>query len=148
MPEFWPADPRPSMVSAPEIIDAHLSYQVDSGYQVRRPRWSRPRRRWTLEYLGLDTFHMRVLRDYVFRHRLGALELSFLHPTAVDVADLVQTTPVALIYLHGLFTGAWVFLSNGPNPSLNGGFFQVTWQAYNVLQLNNTTPNGPNGPCQ
>jgi len=147
MAEFWPSDPRPSAVSAPELIDPSLSYEVDQGYKVRRPKWSRPRRRWTLEYLGLDTLHMRILRDMLLRHRLGALEVSWTHPTALDVAVMQPTTPVRLLYVHGLWTGMWVGISNGPNPSLNGGFFQVTWDTNGSLYLNNTTAQGVQGNC-
>src|SRR5262245_32962125 len=147
MAEFWPSDPRPSAVSAPEIIDPTLQYIVEQGYSIRRPRWSRPRRRWTLEYLGLTTSNMRLLRDMLLRHRLGALEFSWTHPTALDVAVIQPTTPVRLLYVHGLWTGMWVGVSNSPSPGVNGGFFQVTWETSGSLFLNNSTGQGVQGNC-
>lgn len=144
---LYPSSPVPSMVSAPEIIDPSLSFKVDQGYQVSRPRTSRPRRRWQFEYLGLNTANMRVLRNYVMFVRLGALTFDLYHPTAVDVAVCVPTSPVTLQYQHGLYSGWWVGVSNSPNPSLNGGVFQVTVTSGVSVTLNGTTAAGIQDVC-
>src|SRR5262245_42961627 len=142
MAETYPGTPVPSMVSSPEIIDEMWAYASDSGYAFRRAKHSRPRRRYTLEYLGLTVAYVRVLRDFFQRQRLGVTSFAWAHPTAVDVATVQPTTPVTLQYQHGLFTGAWVGVSNSPNTSINGGFFAVTWQTDSSLLLQGTTGSG------
>jgi len=130
------------MVSSPEVLDPMWQYQVDQGYQFRRAKHSRPRLRYTLEYLGLDVTNLRILRDFFQAQRLGVTSFTWVHPTAVDVAQVAATTPVSLTYLHGLWTGAWVVVSNSPNPGINGGSFQITRTAYNQYTLNGTTAAG------
>src|SRR5262245_61824314 len=142
MAETYPGTPVPSMVSSPEIIDEMWSYASDQGYQFRRAKHSRPRRRYSLEYLGLTVPYVRVLRDFFQRQRLGVTSFAWAHPTAVDVAQCQPTTPVQLLYQHGLFTGAWVGISNSPNAGINGGFFPVTWLTDSSLSLNGTTAAG------
>lgn len=136
MAEFYPSLPRPSHISSPEVIDPMLRFATDYGYEVRRTRQSRARFRYTLEYLGATTENLRIVRDFVQRHRLGVQDFPWIHPTAVDVAQCNPTTPVELVYVHGLVTGQWVFVTNTPNPNINGGFFQVTLFAFNGIRLN------------
>src|SRR5262245_41978008 len=112
MAETFPATPAPAMVSSPEVMDPMWQMGVESGYSIRRARWSRPRRRYRLEYLGQSVAYVRLIRDFFQRQRLGVLDFMWFHPTAVDVAQVLATTPVQLQYQHGLVTGQWVGVSN------------------------------------
>jgi hypothetical protein len=143
----YPYTPRPAMVTMPELIDPMLSFSTDQGISVRRPRTSRPRRRWRMDYLGLSTENARLVRDFLQTVRLGVLAFEWLHPTAVDVATVFATTPVHLVYPHGLYTGMWLAVSNSPNPGINGGVFQVTRVAHNDLVLNGSVAAGIAGSC-
>src|SRR6476646_2305018 len=141
----YPLPPAPSHVSPPAIIDPMLSFASDQGYQIRRARTSRPRRRWTLGYLGKSVDDMRQIRDFLQQSRLGALEFAWAHPTAVDKVTVAATTPVTVQWRHGLFTGQWVFIANSPNPSINDQAFQITRFNEITITLNGTTAAGVNG---
>lgn len=145
MAELYYLTPVPSHVSSPEVIDPVHQFTSDAGYSVRRSKASRPRRRWTLDYLGRTSEEVRTFRDFFQRKRLSAFDLSFIHPTAVDVVTVRNTTPVQVIGAHGMVAGQWVFMTATPNSSLNGGFFQVTPFAYNGLSLTGTTGAGIEG---
>ena len=104
MPDF-PTVPVPSSISAPEVIDPMLSFGADMGYEVRRARHSRPRYRYTLEWLGKVTGDMRYIRDFLMQQRLGTLAFRWFHNTAKETGVLVHpTTPVTL----SLPGGAWL----------------------------------------
>lgn len=140
-------DPRPSVVHVAEIIDPSWSYQVDSGYEVRRSKHSRPRHRWTLEYLGLDVGHLRVLRDFIQFARLSAMDIQWRHPTAMDKLLCSPTTPVTIGGYHGMVTGQWMIIFSSPNPSLNNQAWQVTrYDGLNVF-LNGSHAEGIAGLC-
>lgn len=142
---LYPLTPVPSMVSAPEILDDMLSYRVDQGYEVRRAKYSRPRRRWSLEYLGKTTDEMRQIRDFLQQHRLGALDFTWQHPTAFDTALFVPATPQSVFWRHALFTGQWIVVYSSPNPTLVGGAFQVTYIDPITVTLNGTVASGDAG---
>ena len=138
---LYPNTPLPSSVSAPAIIDPVLRYSADSGIEIRRIRTSRPRRRYTLDYLGKTTEEMHYLRDFLMVHRLGVTPFEFLHPTASDDVTFSNTTPVVLtINTHGLITGQWVFIGNAPTP-LNG-LWTVTRINHYQLSLNGSVASG------
>src|SRR5215831_19580341 len=138
----YPNTPRPSAVSAPELIDSMLSFSVGQGYSTRRSRWSRQRRRWTLEYLGLSTANLRILRNFLSYTRLGVLDFDWSHPTALEVATFQPTTPVTVLLNHGLVSGQMVGVSNTPNPGINGGFYTITVTSESSFTLNGTTAAG------
>jgi hypothetical protein len=142
---LYPSAPRPSSVSAPEIIDPALVAQTDQGYAIRRVRWSRPRRRWTLSYLALPTGDLRFLRNFLYGVRLGALDFDWIHPTAIDYGTFQPTTPVRVLLTHGLYSGQWVVVTNTPNPGINGNFFSITTESVNSFFLNGTTAAGIEG---
>lgn len=120
MAEF-PILPRPSSVSAPSIIDPLHRFSVDQGYEVRRTKFSRPRRRYEVIWRGLPTRQYHELRDFVLQHRLGLTPFSWTHPTAYDTVASNNTSPVWLSYAHGLTTGQWIWVTNSqPNTTLNG----------------------------
>jgi len=111
----YPLDPRPASVSAPAIIDESLRFVSDSGYEQRRALHSRPRRRYTLEYLGQDTVHTRVIRDFLQQQRLGVLPFEFVHPTAMDACFIyANSTPVIVQFQHAMVSGQWLGLVQGP----------------------------------
>lgn len=145
MPQF-PIAPVPSHVAAPEVIDPMLSFSVDQGYQVRRVLHSRPRFRYTVEWLGKRTDEMRVLRDFLLQQRLGTLTFSWYHPTGWESNCIVSnTTPIWLGYPtpHGLFTGMSVLLRNPVGPvGLHSAFATVTRVDATQLILNGTTAAG------
>jgi hypothetical protein len=142
---LYPASPVPSEVHPPEIIDPSIEFVSDYGYSIRRPRTSRPRRRWTLDYLGVNTANMRVVRDFLQEVRLGAVDFQWYHPTAIELALFQPTTPVNVLLLHGMTTGMWVGVSNTPNPNINGGVFQITRTTNASFTLNGTTAAGIEG---
>jgi hypothetical protein len=134
--------PVPSSVSAPALIDPSLSFVSDSGYETRRALHSRPRRRYTLDYLGKTTQEMREIRDFLQWHRFGAgpEAISFLHPTAFDNVQATATVPVTLHYAHELVTGQYVWLS-GAAP-LGGRSWRITRLGTYDLSLDGSTAGG------
>lgn len=127
---LFPTNPVPSSVSAPAIIDEILRFQTDSSYEMRRSLHSRPRYRYTLDYLGMSTQQLRFMRDFIQVHRLGAMSVQFLHPTAFETLVAGNSTPVTLTYYHGLVSGAWVNIGFGPAGLLG---------AWPITRLDNTT---------
>jgi hypothetical protein len=122
---IYPLSPTPSSISAAAIIDPMHQYITDQGYEIRRPMHSRGRRQYTVDYLGVNTAQMHVIRDFFQQRRLGALEFEWLHSTAFDTAQYANSTPVACFMQHTLQTGQWVWVnSSSPNTALNG-FWQV-----------------------
>src|ERR1044072_1570936 len=89
---LFPNAPLPSSVSAPAVIDPMLIYQVDQGYSLRRPRTSRPRFRYTVDWLGKRTDDMHIIRTFLLSTRLGALSFSWQHPTASEAVAVTNTT--------------------------------------------------------
>lgn len=127
---LFPTNPVPSSISAPSVIDEILRFSTDSGYEMRRPLHSRPRYRYTLDYLGLYTQQVRFLRDFLQVHRLGAMSFQWLHSTAFEVITAGNTTPVTLSFYHGLVSGMYVNIGSGPAGLLG---------AWPVTRLDNTT---------
>ena len=144
---FYPFSPIPSHISVPAVIDPVLRYSVDQGYEIRRPRYSRPRRRYTLEYLGKTTTELRVIRNFLMMHRLGVTPFEWLHSTAFDNAQVTSTTPVALTFIqHPFVDGDWVYISNAtPNTSINGPH-QILYFDPTAFYLLGTTAGGV-GTC-
>lgn len=122
---LFPLTPLPSSVSAPALVDPVLRFESDQGYVQRRPKRSRPLRRYTLDYLGKTTAEMRTLRDFVMEHRLGGLTCAFYHPTAVDRVVVLATTPVILQYTHGLLTWQYVYIGGSSHPGLVNTYWRV-----------------------
>jgi hypothetical protein len=83
-------------------------------------------RRYTLDYLGKTTAEMRFIRDFVLENRLGGLTCTFYHPTAVDRVTILSSSPVICEYVHGLFTGQYVFVGSSSNTSLSSQVWRVT----------------------
>lgn len=137
---LFPLSPVPSSIAAPSFFDPMLAFSVDSGYELRRPRTSRPRRRFLCEWLGKTTTEMRQIMDFVLEHRLGSLSFEWYHMTAYDTVPASATTPVILTYQHGLVTGQWVAIGSGP-PGLVG-FWPVTRLNATQISLNGTTSAG------
>src|SRR5262245_24685477 len=135
---LFPLSPTPSSVSAPTIIDPMLTFETDQRYSVRRVLTNRPRRRYTVEWLGKHTYEMRQIRDFLLQCRLGAIPFQWLHPTANEFVSAVNTTPALLDYAHGLYTGQWVVVSgSAPSAGLNG-VWQVTRVGPTQIALNGT----------
>src|SRR5262245_25509151 len=126
MPDF-PTAPLPSSVSAPSIVDEVYRYVTDSSYEVRRSKHSRPRRRYTLEYLGKTTHEMRLLRDFFNLQRGGALPFSWWHPTAAETVIFADTTPIIITFTtaHGLMTGQYVGIFESPGGNARNGFYRI-----------------------
>ena len=137
---LFPSTPTPSSVSAPAIIDPMTVFRSDSFYEVRRALASRPRRRYVCEYNGKNVQELHYLRDFLMFHRLGVTAFSWIHPTAYDVVNCTNTTPVWLQYQHGLVTGQWVNISAGPSPLV--GQWQVTRVDSINLILNGSVASG------
>ena len=149
MPDF-PTVPVPSSISAPEVIDPMLRQVQDMGYEVRRARHSRPRYRYTLEWLGKVTGDMRYIRDFLMQQRLGTLAFRWFHNTAKETGVLVHpTTPVTLSFPagHGLYHGMWLVISDpvGVAAGIQGGW-QIHYVDWLTVLLNGSTNQG-NGTC-
>lgn len=147
---FWPLTPLPKSVSAPAYIDPRLTFRSDSGHLIQRPRHSRPRRRYTLSYLGLRTDELRTLTDWLLQARLGALAFGFVHPTAADTVTMHDTTPVWLTFStpHSLYTGFWIWLHSATPPTaMDGNGYRVTRQNATQVTLDGTVAQGPNRPA-
>lgn len=142
---IYPSSPVPSEVHPSEIIDPALVFSTDYGYTVRRVRSSRPRRRWQLDYLGKSTAEMRVIRNFLYSTRNGVLDFQWFHPTAIEVATFVQSTPVSVFLTHGLATGMSVAVNNTPNPFINGNTYTVTVTTDATLYLDGTIGFGIQG---
>ena len=138
----FPLTPVPSSVSVPAITDPVLRFATDSGYELRRPKRSRPLRRFTVEWLGKTTNEMHVIRDFLMTTRMGAIPFQWLHLTGIDFVSVFNTSPVLLAYVHGLFTGQMVFVTNAtPNTAING-LWPITRIDENQLTLDGTVAGG------
>jgi hypothetical protein len=139
--------PIPKHISAPAIIDEVHRFTTDQSHEVRRAKHSRPRRRYVVEWRGIHTGHMRLIRDFLGTCRYGALPFEFLHCTALDTVTVNATSPVSLIYntAHGLLTGQWIGVMSSPGQALNG-FWQVTRIDALRVSLNGSVAQG-SGPA-
>lgn len=142
----YPLTPVPSSISAPASRDPMHQFTTDSGVTLRRAKWSRPLRRYQLDYLGLTTIDWRILRDFLQVQRLGALPFEFVHTTSLDATFYDNTTPVILHMYHTYVTGQWVGIYNStPHVTLNN-YWQITRISPIALSLNGSTAGGA-GTC-
>lgn len=141
----YPVIPKPNIVSAPALIDPLVRFTSDAGYEVRRSRTSRPRRQYTMTYIAKHSGELHTIVDFVQQHRNGAVDFSWIHPTAQDLVTLHDITPVWLSYTtpHGLHTGASLVIFNTePASALEGNAYVVTRQNALQVSLNGTTAPG------
>lgn len=140
----YPAFPVPASVSAPAYIDPLLRFQTDSSTEIRRSRYSRPRRQFVLEYLGRSTHEMRIIRDFLASMRFGTLSFSWWHPTALESCTFTASTPIVLHYTmnHGLLTGQYVGVFESPAGNAANGFWQITSGGTGTILLNGSTSIG------
>lgn len=143
----YPFFPRPASVSAPELIDPMHRFETDQGYELRRSKHRRVRRRYRLEYLDLNTANMRLIRDFLQQQRLGVQPFEWIHVTAYDTVTYLNTTAVFCSLPHQYVTGQWVYVSNSiPHTALNG-IWQLTRVSNVAFYLNGSTAGGA-GSCQ
>jgi hypothetical protein len=143
---FPTGNPLPSQISAPAIIDPMWSMDVDQGYQVRRSKHSRPRRRFVIDWLGRLTEDMHIIRDFLYELRLGVHTCEFLHSTSFDTAQAANTTPIILTYpkAHGYRTGQYLWVTGiGALPTT---IWQLTRLSQTQVALNGSTALGAT-PC-
>jgi hypothetical protein len=131
-------------VSAPAIIDEIYRHNTDSAYEYRRAKHSRPRRRYTLDYLGKTTHEMRLIRDYIGTLRGGTLPTSWWHPTAPETVGFSPTTPIVLQFYtaHGLVTNQMLGVFESPLTNAVNGFWTITRITPYAVSLNNSTSVG------
>ncbi|HEX6827134.1 MAG TPA: hypothetical protein VF077_12525 [Nitrospiraceae bacterium] len=138
---FFPSTPTPSSISAPAIIDPMWRFEADAGIDIRRAKHSRPRRRYVLDYLGKTTTEMRTIRDFLQQQRLGVLAFQWFHSTAIELCTIDgTTTPAGVYFEHGLVTGQWIGIIQGP--AVYNAFWQVTRFSHDALTLNGSAGNG------
>lgn len=143
----YPFTPTPNSIQAPSVIDPMHMFTTDSGVTLRRPKHSRPQRRFQLDYLGKTTGEWRTIRDFLQQHRLGALPFEFLHVTGIENANYRSTTPVIVDMQHAFVTGQWVILYNStPNTALTGGW-RLTRINATAFSLDGSVAGGA-GTCQ
>jgi hypothetical protein len=143
----YPFLPLPNSIQAPAVIDPMHVFESDSGVTMRRPKHSRPQRRYQLDYLGKATWEWRIIRDFFQAQRLGVLPFEFVHHTGLDDAFYDNTTPVIVHMYHTFLTGQWILIYNSaPNTSLNAGW-QITRLSGIAFSLNGSNAGGA-GTCQ
>jgi hypothetical protein len=146
MPVF-PFFPVPSSTSAPAVIDPMHIFESDAGPTLRRPKHSRPQRRYQLDYLGKTTAEWRVIRDFLQTQRLGVMPFEFVHHASIENATFSPTTPVVITLQHVYLTGHWVGIYNATaQPALNN-FWPITRLSSTTFSLNGST-GGFGGTCQ
>lgn len=143
MPDY-PQTPVPSSVSAPEYIDEILRFSTDSGYEVRRAKHSRPRRRFVLDYLGKSTSEMHTIRDFFGTLRFGLLPFSWWHPTAIEDVVFLNTTPIIISFngAHGLMTGSMLGIFTSPGGNARNGFYSISRVNSIQVSLNGSAAGG------
>jgi phage-related protein len=141
MPTF-PTTPPPRRVSPFGLIDPHLAFQVDQGYEQRRPRFSRRRHTYQLEY-QVTAAELLVLTDFLEREvRSGALAFDWRYPYAQRMTQIDSNTPnrVTTLANHGYQSGDQVTLSN---TSFHNGTYTVTRVSATILSLGGTSGGTP-----
>jgi hypothetical protein len=141
---LFPQSPAASEVHPPEILDPSLAFRTDYGYIVARPRTSRPRRRFTVDYLGITTAERRTIQNFLTFVRLGAMEFQWFS-SVIELATFQPTTPVTVLMVHGMNTGMSVGVSNTPNANINGGVYTITVTSVSSFVLNGSTAAGVQG---
>jgi hypothetical protein len=128
-------------VSAPAFIDPSLTFESDSGYQSRRVKHSRPRRRYTLDYDGKSAGDLRTIADFLQQVRFGAGQtFEWLHPTAVETnVPGSNTSPIWLTFPHALVTGQWVYMLTPTNLQ---GPHRITRVSAQAIALDGTVAQG------
>ena len=149
MPDF-PHMPLPSTSQRQRSLIPCSLRAPTMGYEVRRARHSRPRYRYTMEWLGKSTGDMRYIRDFLMQQRLGTLAFRWFHCTAKETGVLVHpTTPVTLSFPagHGLYHGMWLVYRYpvGVAAGIQGGW-QIHYVDWLTVLLNGSTNQG-NGTC-
>lgn len=144
MPPDYPTFPVPSSVSAPAMIDPQYVFTSDAGYQSRRSQTMRPRRRYTLDYLGKGTHELRLIRHFFNLQRYGTLPFSFWHPTALEPVTFVASTPIILHFTtaHGLVDGQMLGVFQSPSGNAANGFWTITSGGSGTVLLNGSSSVG------
>jgi hypothetical protein len=136
---LFPLVPVPSHVSPAEIIDPSLHFMTDSGIETRRALHSRPRRRFTMNYLGKSVEEMRTIRDFLQSCRFGAGDVfQWAHPTAYQVVTANNTTPITLTFPHEYVTGQWINIGN----TGIAGVYRITRVNSTQIALDGTNAQG------
>lgn len=143
MPDY-PQFPVPSSVSAPEILDPVYRFRSDAGYEVRRTQTMRPRRRYTMDYLGKGTHELRLIRHFFTLQRYGTLPFAWWHPTALEPVVFDPTTPIILHFTtaHGLMDGQMLGVFQSPSGNAANGFWTITSGGSGTVLLNGSTSVG------
>lgn len=140
----FPTFPLPSSISAPEIIDPMYTFMSDAGYSVRRSQTMRPRRRYSLSYLGKSTHELRLIRHFFNLQRGGTLPFAFWHLTALEPVVFVASTPIILHFTtaHGLVDGQMLGVFQSPSGNAANGFWTITSGGSGTVLLNGSTSVG------
>jgi hypothetical protein len=147
---IYPYTPIPASTSMATVLDPPYEYLSDAGYRVARTRYPRPLRRFQLEYLGLVTEEVRVVREFLIRHRLSVTPFAYNPYVVYDRALISNTTPVVLTMTdqyggfptHEFVTGHYVLLWGATVPSLDGQAYRITRLNVNQLALDGTIASG------
>ena len=141
---LFPQVPTPASISAPAFIDPLWRFASDQSHEVRRAKHSRPRRRFILDYLGLTTHEMRVVRDFLSSVRYGLFPFSWIHWTALEPVVFANSTPIAVHFptYHGLLTGQALYVPESPSGNAANGFYFITNVAPTAVLLNGSTSVG------
>jgi len=140
----YPIDPIPSSISVAAMQDPMHQFETDQGYEVRRSKHSRALRQYQLEYLGLTTPQMRVLRDFLLQQRLGVLSFEWLHRTGGDRVNYSNTTPVVCTLQHSYVTNQWLWFNSATHAGING-FWTITRFDSTSFALNGSAAQGGTG---
>lgn len=88
---------------------------------------------------------MRIIREFLESHRLGAQTFEWLSHPVYDHALVFSSTPVTLRFWHEMRTGQMVFVSN-PTTALAAGAYTITRVNSTDITLNGTVASG-SGRC-
>lgn len=77
---MWPNIQLPLSITE-TTLDPTISSEMEDGIVVTRPRYTRIRRRWELNWQNLIAVDYQTLRAFYYTQKGGALSFSWTHPT-------------------------------------------------------------------
>ena len=129
MPSY-PFPPAPYQVTPFQPIDPIYTMQVDQGYDIRRSRFSRRRRQFTMVYRN-QASDIHAIMDFIERETRGqALAFDWTYPYPHTITNIANGAPnvVTTSHRHGYQTGDQAVITN--TASHNG--------TYTIAYINQT----------
>lgn len=86
--QAYPAISVPPSLLSPDgalAVDPTLKSQSEAGYELTRAKFTRPRRKWGVNYDLLNDTDMGLLRAFEVEVQVGALSFTWTHPVSSTV---------------------------------------------------------------